>query len=677
MKYSSGYSSLIRFTLFLYNFNPTFEKFRRFFTDDEVLMQEDNVTTSSFENNNTPLTVDSVTLSGTITWFDDNNVLHPAYGVRVEVLKAISAGVDSILTTAITDENGHYRAVLHDSSVRANQGRNIKIQVSTEGEVFNVTNHYNAIYKLKQNYSDNLFSGNTLTANLAIDPNDLSESERTIAYAFRVHQAIKYASDYIYDLSGSRISPVNVEFPTVNSTSAYSRGMMGILAEDKNDWDVIMHEYGHHVAACFNLSQGGGGTHYINDSLYEVYGKTTGMKIAWSEAFATFFSIGCQLHFNLSLLGVQNVGDSLYQDTEDTYLSFDLESPDPSLYRYGESQEVAIGALLFDLADGVGDDLVDFGYLFLWNVISGSNCNDIVSFINALYAMVDTAQIVMIGDILSKYNFAPSLFDVEVVSWGIPTFSWIPNGGVGQFENNSFSVIFYDEDMNEIYETEYCDSSQYIPSNDEWQSLLNSGENRLYWAVKTFQICNPISGPYYSRISVVNLPMPRAIHLNESVNGQISSGDADWYRFIPTISGVYEISTSGSEDTYGELFSELKCNGDSAGVIEYDDDGGEDYNFRIEINLNQGQTVFIRVRGYAYLSVEHYFLNIELKNHAHDYNYTYLNSRYHILSCLCGATIEEPSVHTIDSHSQDARYKPCIFCGALVDMWSGIFYPSI
>lgn len=77
------------------------------------------------------------------------------------------------------------------------------------------------------------------------------------------------------------------------------------------------------------------------------------------------------------------------------------------------------------------------------------------------------------------------------------------------------------------------------------------------------------------------------------VSGTLSLGDYQWYKITPSYSGVHVFYSQGSLDMYGELFQ-------GTTRLATNDDGGDDFNFRISYNLTAGNTYYLKVRGYDY-----------------------------------------------------------------------------
>ena len=67
------------------------------------------------------------------------------------------------------------------------------------------------------------------------------------------------------------------------------------------------------------------------------------------------------------------------------------------------------------------------------------------------------------------------------------------------------------------------------------------------------------------------------------------SGSGRYYRFIPQVTGIYRIYSYNL--TQGDPYVYL--NNYEGYQIEYDDDGGDGYNFMLDVELNAGSTYYI------------------------------------------------------------------------------------
>ena len=72
-----------------------------------------------------------------------------------------------------------------------------------------------------------------------------------------------------------------------------------------------------------------------------------------------------------------------------------------------------------------------------------------------------------------------------------------------------------------------------------------------------------------------------------------SGGMVKYFRFVPSASGTYTFSSTGSCDTYGYLLNS------SGSTLAYNDDGGAGVNFQISYSLTAGTTYYLKVRMYS------------------------------------------------------------------------------
>ena len=81
------------------------------------------------------------------------------------------------------------------------------------------------------------------------------------------------------------------------------------------------------------------------------------------------------------------------------------------------------------------------------------------------------------------------------------------------------------------------------------------------------------------------------VALGSSTAGSLSEEDEDYFVIELSGSGTLTVYTTGSTDTHGSIW-------DRAGsVLAYNDDGGEDLNFRVSTAVPAG-TYYIRVEGW-------------------------------------------------------------------------------
>lgn len=651
----------------------------------------------------------NVNVSGVITWVDNEGRAHNASNVKVELRNMNLVGSTSLGTTE-TNTEGFYNLSVPNTTFLEHGGVDIKLRVYAEGGGANVVKNLNNTHYVERDDTIENFSGTSLTLNFQIDPNNYtSDSDKEHAEAFSVHQAINLGARYVETKKGSKLDTIKVYYPTTEKTTCFNLKGIHILRDDKNDWDVVLHEYGHYVADYYNIDNSPGGNHSSNFCLNLTRGKNSGMLLAWGEGWATYFSISAQIEMNASELNILYVGDCYYTDTIDAQTNYSLESPPYIKYRNGESNEAVVAAVLFDLADSgnANDENIELGFGFLWNFINDTQCKTLPDFLNALFLQgnLSAAQKREINRILTMYEIAPEPLSPNdnvdySFSSSVPTFEWYKNGGatgtrdensttVYDYSNNLFVLEFYNADYELIYTTPQVqgdpdrDECTYTFSNAEWATLLNLADGVVRWTVKAWQTTEFTTGPYSSEYRTLNVPKIHTLSEQAPVQSEgFAILGSDWYKFVAPADGKYAFFTTGNSNTYGELFSAVPFGNDtSATGLENgsDDNSGDGNNFRIEYTLQKDSVIYLRVRGYSWLSVGSYVAQV-VTVHQHVFTYRYIDANYHRLKCDCGAYSGMKSFHVIDSTyvnpNGNGRFKPCLYCRAMLDTWNGQ-YPII
>lgn len=83
-----------------------------------------------------------------------------------------------------------------------------------------------------------------------------------------------------------------------------------------------------------------------------------------------------------------------------------------------------------------------------------------------------------------------------------------------------------------------------------------------------------------------------SLSLNEADSGYISQGGEYWYKFTVPECVNYRFYTTGSVDTYGELYQ-------GSTLIVSNDDSGDGNNFSVSYTLTEGAVYKLKVRGYS------------------------------------------------------------------------------
>ncbi|MBO4770692.1 MAG: hypothetical protein J5563_07935 [Clostridia bacterium] len=435
---------------------------------------------------------------GYIRWKDSNGILHPASNVTVNIYSTestISNGY--IIGSATTDSNGYYSVNVQNSGTEDN----VFIRVQSSGLNVTVRNASNVIYS----YTSMIYNGVTNGNSVSISYN--ANNSTDLGKSMCVHQSFELANRYMYSLENTYMNSINISFPdNSHGTTCYYNNKIYVLSGDAFDWDVLEHEYGHYVADVFNILANVGGSHYLNEILALTKGKSNGIKLAWNEGWATYFAINLQNKMGASSMNIPNVGDECYSDTDDANIYYSIESVD-SDYLLGESGEVAVSGILYDITDPTNSSDNDEIYCSnsnIWYIIKNNTCQTLSSFVTSFYNSSFTTQTKLkLGKTLSHFKVAALLSSTVNIAYGSnPTFSWVKQGGSVNYQNGSFSLAFYDSSYNLILKTSSTTESSQTLTTVQWNQIKNSGST-VYCCVETYQTTAPTTGPYYSnRISI-------------------------------------------------------------------------------------------------------------------------------------------------------------------------------
>lgn len=497
---------------------------------------------------------ENTSLSGTIEWTDKSGGTHGLPFTEVEVFDEN----ENILADDKTDENGTYQVSIPQSADK------IFIRVETKHDAFQVkspspltgTTLFGSLYRAESKPAIEVPRSGVLSL---IIPNT-TERDR----AFSVHAAMIEAVSYARNLNnGSYLDEVDVEYPASSSLlirlfqnvfdfdkagSYYcgdggpidlpisaanciqaqndARDFISIERSDAFDWDVIHHEYGHHISAEFSLDKSPGGPHsfsqnligteYLDLKLTELTrSKDQGTRLAWGEGLATYLGLLIQRERNLGSLNISSVGNTSYEDDGIKLGNIEINSNFQGISR-GEDDELSVSSILWDLYDeGVESrgsltvDDVQLGDQGVWNILTSSNPVRLSGFLNSLTSNKPSSTKARYGAIFTEHNVAPSPDPPPgplPPDGGGVTLRWEANGGGPSFRNNEFRVKFYTSDFsNLLYESPLIttgsskNQASYKPSSSTFRNEIFDGTDEARWVVEAKQTDPPETGPYLSR----------------------------------------------------------------------------------------------------------------------------------------------------------------------------------
>ena len=621
-----------------------------------------------------------IRVKGTAYWYDELNQPHPLRGTHLQLYDYDSFLYSDFLGGANTDDNGSFCFMVSEQTFLEIGGRDLYITLfprnrscNVHGEVWQYaysTPTYSNVQKNHEiEYTINIYPGLSDRAN-----------------AFEICQAQLSPHDYIYELSGTNLPSINIVYPSIVSGSCYYFRLLNYIAVGKDyyrDWDCLNHEYGHYICDTFSLCNPSWfAYHRAGWDLIEHMGKENGLKFAMFEGLASYFGTAAQMYYGTAS-NIPRVGDESYNSVNQLVADYgSWRYGDYVNHHFGEGNECSVTSLLIKLLDDderYGLDNVAIGHQGMWNIISSSQhlyVSSLVCDIISAYPSLKNA----IGVLLEQERFSSQLFYQSSSLSTNPnnscwTFDWT-SGSTSSGKSNRFNLVF--QSVNSTYQISNIQpassiNSSYTLTQEQMNGVLALPGDTISCYVVGYHTGIPLTGGYPSAFKTINKPPYTQM---SSVSGiayssYIASGETKWYKFTAPETNTYYFESSGLVDTYGEVFSAMVVDGSTSGLLEYDDDSGSNYNFKISIVLDADQTIFLRVCGYSSNDYGNYSVNVTY-THIHSFNssYSQYSSTQHKAYCNCGN-------YTLSMHVADGShiysylghlYARCLYCNYAIDL---------
>jgi len=517
-------------------------------------------------------------VEGTVVWEDINNNTHPGINIRVEVYRN-----NLLIGTCNTNNNGYYSFTFQYNS----SSDIIECYIVSENDNFKIidTNFDDEeaykvkICKLTELVNDSVYTSNlTINNNYEVEGADATYDDYSNS-AFIIHQAINLGNEYFEDLNNDLYDELIIKFPgntNENKTSYCELDTLNlsIYYNDVNDWDVILHEMGHFIQNTYGFTSSDGGIHAFDVNMYDysymgsanVESHESLIRLLFSEAWATYFSLASQKETNSIMMGIPFVGDSLYTDmdyNENNGLSYPINIDiKESLYykadgssmdiNYGEHNEINIASVLYNLCyeDDISDNL--YTDKELWDILKNSDIIYFKDFINELYNY-DMIHNSNIGEILEENNFTINNLMLSTEDNDL-TLSWNAGGGSIYIANNDFTLIVYNSIGETIFEKYLGNCLEYTFQESEYRNLLDLNNNINIVIKSSINIPiyntsdNFILGPYYS--SSININKPFEIDLEID----IETDDTNEMSYYSNGFSIIKLNNQYVKDIYNITF---------------------------------------------------------------------------------------------------------------------------
>ena len=629
-----------------------------------------------------------LTISGEFYWQDDNSTTPQVF--PLQYCKVILCERDNTeaeeceLMVTYTNENGEYSFNLkNDTSYAENGGYDLTVKVVPAGE-------YITVYRGDGSaYYDNYYLPDNISAGVYDNISKTYSMTDALGFgkALQIAQAAIIASKYYEAMKGTNanIPSVSIKYPhNEENDSCYyrkSEQTIFIYQNEVNEppkpnsyasWDVIMHEYGHFVSHREEIDASPGGAHTITmqmaehykqhynpsfvceiDCVYSnpnsAYGeddcKFVGTALAWSEGFATCFSIVAQEYAIEKLFLSSNI--NTINNTE--YNAYNGVNHDIDAYTgTSDNSEATVQAILYDIynLDNEVHDDIELWHQTIWNMIVDSKAKYFYEFDDYFRTRcTDAVDLEKYNKLLSDHHLAPSsVWVVGGLTTYCPTFkwSWTEDRLTIFFKDRTYRLNFYDSNRSLIATTEEftCTDNSYTISESLWQTILDNGSS-FYVSVTIYENNDPITD-YEGEWKLFNSP------IIEANVGTLSSKYLDidgcyWYKFTAPQTGDYTFKTTGDVDTFGEIFNQVVVGQSTSGIVSSYDSGGENNNFSFTKYMVSGESFYLRVRGKNWSSVGSFSLSVSYSPHVHNYTHRCRpdGNELHKAFCVCGAYIFE------------------------------------
>jgi len=458
-------------------------------------------------------------VSGSINWYDDNNNSHPLRNAKIQAYDANSVGGDTLLGTTNTNYYGNYSITFQNNdSIFDHYGSDVYIRVyASDGNILVKRQSSSAYTQDSDTYSD-VATGSTTTINMSFS------SGTDMAKAVQIFQAVEVGQYYAAAMIGSTPASVNVIYPYSDPNNPtggcfYYSGTIYIVdrvASGANpasyaSWDVITHEYGHHIEYIMDIINSPGGSHSFANVLAATRGsKSDGIRLAWSEAWATAFGIIAQREYPYSISSIPTADDLEYSSYNGAYINVETAIAEYSVStRNGESCEGAIVGALWDLYDGTNEtwDDIDLTASEWWDITTISGTYTFSAFVQNFYDEYLEYESEL-GKILEYYKMCASDF---LWVWGSttmlpPTISWSNDSG---WTNHPFDYVL-------VLASNYSDTVHQIIAlgattggtltQEQWDSILAWHTSEIHIQIFVTHSGPPETGAYVSQTYTIDMP---------------------------------------------------------------------------------------------------------------------------------------------------------------------------
>ena len=448
-------------------------------------------------------TATTAVISGRVMFTDRAGRTHPVRDNQIQILEEHGA-TETVVADSRTDDQGHYSVAV---SIPAGGSKNLFVLAIAANNMVRVIEHQSTeTWGVSSPVSRGVRAGARLTVNITA----VNDQSKINNLAFEVYEAINYGARYVRSLTGAPPNLVTVSFPKAGDDgSFYQNGLLTLAGTDAHDWDNILHEYGHHVQALFKLANSPGGAH-AGENLCRAPGRNrdTGTRLAWGEAWPTFFAIALQSELNLRNLGVPDVGDTRYTDTKPDGSRFEYDLEQASNADVGEGNENAIQRVLWDFFDNSADqgEPVTLSGAQLWAAMIAAKPTRFSEFWTPFMAGRSGRAVGDFGGILAAHGIASkptSPPDGAVLPSNVAhEFVWETANQCADSGKGQYSLRFYSANyLTTLFSSPFASATRVNVSAPDLQRVARATGGRLIWAVVARDASVPVTADYQGPFS--------------------------------------------------------------------------------------------------------------------------------------------------------------------------------
>ncbi len=448
-------------------------------------------------------------VSADLRWTDEQGIAHPLVGAKVNLHDP-----DVFSPNYYTDSTGHVE-IIYDYY---DYDQDLYLKVSAQNDTANIKVQTKQGVLYTYDFQVNIMIDDY------IDYTFTTAVEGDFDRALNIYQAAYYYGMYAKQINyGTAMPMCSINWPgstdegcyySYNSITISGKTAASGYPSSWASWDVIGHEYGHHVQRTKGITQNPGGTHYINtnniDSQYSngytlETAKSRGHKLSWAEGWPTFWSTVAQSTFPADIRNISTVGDTRYTTYQGFWYELDTYGALTNGYArgsYGDADEIAIQSILYKLYSPTIDTYDKFAISAqtLFDIVCNDHSYTFTQFIQAMYNLGYDQN--NIAKLLGQYRVIPTQINIENNYINFPaTFSWSTYMGSSNLRFNSFDFVVLDSNLNQVFRVDNISCSvntaTYTPTESQWNQILALGTNYYVYVISK-QTLSYVSGLYAS-----------------------------------------------------------------------------------------------------------------------------------------------------------------------------------